>query len=201
MGFRDDNEALRERLNESEHARDLLQRELDRANASGEAAGLRAKLQLVESELADAERWMAEANERANRKQRMPPGALQRAAVFGGAIALTCAAIAGLVLAVGAIADGCSHPLHAGYITERAHHEAYTTHGEICTGSGSSRVCTPTTTHHPERWSITVADGEQQGDYDLSLEDWEQTTNGEWFCVTPPCTAAPPPHAFDEFDH
>lgn len=203
MTYRDDTEALRERV-----------AELENKLASTDEAEMARHLNKVTRELVRTKRELSHARDERDkavedhrrlvakraRGPLIPPGAFQRSAVFGAALAATFAAITGAVLLFGAIADGCSHPLHAGFIVARIHHEEYTTQGESCTGSGSSRICTPTITPHPERWTVIVADGEQEIEDELPVEQWRQTTNGEWYCVLPPCEPAPEPYDFNEVD-
>lgn len=90
-----------------------------------------------------------------------------------------------LVLVIGAwvcIRHNRAENMHQGFVVAREHHQAYTT--QVCHTSGKITTCTPV--HHPERWSVTLADGqhEERVEY-LRREEWLQHEPGTWMCLIP----------------
>lgn len=189
MAFRDDAEHLRESLNQKEREiASLNELLLKERNKPSEPLPLpRKEVDVTALHM----RWSRNSRIRAR---------LYEAAVFAVVCSVVAAILFGFVVLCGAIADGCSNPLHNGFIESRVHHEDYYTHGEICTGTGSSRQCTPTTTHHPERWTVRVAHDGRDIEVDLNYDEWQRTTVGEWYCLTAPCEPAPSPQSYEELD-
>lgn len=88
--------------------------------------------------------------------------------------------IKGFIWVVGAISDcATAPPLVAGYVVSRDYHEPYTT--TVCTGT-KPRTCTPV--HHPERFSLTLADGHHdERVIDMDEAAWLQHDPGDYMCL------------------
>lgn len=86
-----------------------------------------------------------------------------------------------------------SPPLRAGYVTDRYYHHAWVEVVEDCHTVGKTRICTPRTVHHPERWEVRVAHDGQERVRQMRFQQWEQTRPGQWLCVETPCPPEPPP--------
>lgn len=100
--------------------------------------------------------------------------------ILGGAFFI----LAGLVVFFAPF--GCSaEPLRAGFVVRRVYHPHYTT--TVCTPQGKSMVCTPV--FHPERYSLTLADGDhEEREVDMTEEAWRAHPVGSWACLhAPPC--------------
>lgn len=102
-------------------------------------------------------------------------------AILGGVIAIIAAVIFGLSLRD----CGGDEALRAGFVVSRNYHPPYTT--TVCHRVGKSTICTPI--HHPERFSLTLADGEHdERVVDMERNEWHQHTVGSWMCLhAPPC--------------
>lgn len=83
-------------------------------------------------------------------------------------------------------------PLRAGYVTDRYYHHAWVEVVEDCHTVGKTRICTPRTVHHPERWEVRVAHDGQERVRQMRFQQWEQTRPGQWLCVESPCPPEPP---------
>jgi hypothetical protein len=136
MAFRDDAEALRARI-----------AELESKLSSTDESELQNDLKRATREMENYRSACAIAWE-----------TLQRAFAFGVGVVLAVSAAVLVATCFGALVHSCqAEPLHAGFIVTRRHHEAYTTHDEVCTGTGSARRCHTETHHYPERWTVVEA--------------------------------------------
>lgn len=90
----------------------------------------------------------------------------------------------------GAISDcATAPPLTAGYVVSRDYHRAYTT--TVCTPTTKTQSCHPV--HHPERYSLTLADGHHdERVVDMDEAAWLQHDPGDYMCLH--SGACEPPH-------
>ena len=72
-----------------------------------------------------------------------------------GKVLKTIGAVAGLAGASLLLTACSASTVNSGTISDTEYHEAYTSISSVCTGT-KPMVCHPVTTHHPEKWTITV---------------------------------------------
>lgn len=70
---------------------------------------------------------------------------------------------------------GCSD-IEKGVVTSKEHHGAWTQTYMIFTG----KVMVPQVIHHPERWTLNIADSGQDGYCNVSKERFDSTAIGDW---------------------
>ena len=95
-----------------------------------------------------------------------------------GAIAV----VVGICVAIGSGVSSCqdARNLEAGYIIRRDYHPPYTT--ENCSTTTKTTTCVPV--YHPERYTITIADGaHEERSIDLSEGEWRRHSPGELYGV------------------
>lgn len=155
MTYRDDRESLVASLTAITKERD---------DARRDAVTMREKLDDALAEIA-----LARASRRGERVRDV--GRLL-GVVSGGGFAVALAV--GLVMA-GVRSCESELPDHVhGVVTDRYHHDAYTT--VQCTGTGRSQTCVPV--YHPERWEVRVAhDGHERLD-DVTEAEYDRITVG-----------------------
>ena len=116
-------------------------------------------------------------------------------ALLDGAIWLSRAAfsltgVTAIILIAGAagvgwlIYDHEVNDIRAGYVRAAEHHPAYTSIECPYNPTTRTAVCTPT--HHPERWSVRIARGNEGASWDISEADYERLRvagPGGWYCT------------------
>lgn len=176
--FRDDDAALVRRERDElkaaaeEHAAELAQARDEAAELTSARAAALHEAKRVRELLADAETAL-----RARKRGTFR----QNATWAAGWLAIAGLAIVIVVWICGAIAD-CNDARHmeAGMIVRRVYHPAYTT--TVCTSTTKTSTCHPV--YHPERFTLTLADGEhEEREVDMPEEAWRRHAPGEWMCI------------------
>ncbi|TXH10972.1 MAG: hypothetical protein E6R03_14790 [Hyphomicrobiaceae bacterium] len=141
--------------------------DLDAENRSN-----RAQLQHTKEQLADL---MRQAN--ARKKSNFMRNATGLVGLLG-AVAI----VVGICVAIGSGVSSCqdARNMEAGYIIRRDYHPPYYT--QSCTTTTKTTTCVPI--YHPERHTITIADGaHEERVIDLDEGTWRRHPPGELYCV------------------
>lgn len=73
------------------------------------------------------------------------------------------------------LAAGCSD-IDRGVVTSKEHHGAWTQTTMIMSG----KVMIPQIIHHPERWTLNIADSGKEGYCNVTRERFDSTAIGDW---------------------
>lgn len=156
MTYRDDRESLLASIQAMAKERDDARRDAERSRDRADQA-------LAEVALAAA----------ARRGERVRDVGRLLSVVGGGgfAVALGISVVVACVRSCEAELPDYVH----GVVTDRYHHDAYTT--VQCTGNGRTQTCVPV--YHPETWTVRVAhDGHERVD-DVSEYEWNRISVGD----------------------
>jgi hypothetical protein len=103
-------------------------------------------------------------------------------------VGIAAAVIAVVVAIYAALTDArASFRMTEGFVIRRDYHPPYTT--QHCTSTGGKNpVTTCHPVHHPERFSIIMADGEHdEREVNMDEDDWRRHSPGDWMCLQQPC--------------
>lgn len=103
-------------------------------------------------------------------------------------VAIAAAVVAAVILIYSIMTNArASWHMTEGFVVRRDYHPPYTT--QHCTSSGGKNpVTTCYPVHHPERFSVTMADGEHdEREVTMERDDWERHAPGDWMCLQQPC--------------
>jgi hypothetical protein len=90
-----------------------------------------------------------------------------------------------LILVAALLLAGCSDPPESGVVIRKEHHAAYSWVQMVCYAyDPKTSVCTlwmPHTHHVPERWSLCLRAGDEEGCRDVDQRTYDEFQVGEYY--------------------